>query len=1181
MSDEKGRTDCSVCEYQIPSGAHFCSNCAAPLDTREADESRADAKGVVLWTYGKKPFDPNAKLHLPATAAYRLLGREHELGELLTGLRERRTLLLRGAHGVGKTGLAAHATRLLHDEGLFKDGIAWIDGVSDAAVAAVCDAIASHFENIGILRLSAPDKLTAVYQLMNGRDILLVLNSVKSSETAAAFARNCPDDTALLIISPTLETIEDSDETAGLINLGPLSAEEALSLFNSRVLDDDAAREVCALLDNHPLALAYAASFFKFHTAGLLQYLRNDLSARMEELRGREGTDAAFHVRAAFETVIRELSSDEHDLLSVLAASFDESIGGELLSMAWGDEREGHCAPTLRQLERMSLVEVERDGYYTLHPLLRSFVRQYRHKRKPNANTEGRMLKAACLYAVRYGSSAAEGYDKLEAELGNLLGAVRYAYGREDWSSVVKLALSLLSVLRERNYWAEILNIGRLGVKAAEMSDDAESCARLLREMAATLKSQGEYADARRMLLKCVELGHRLENPEQKADILHQLGQLAQGENDYPQAEQLYRQSLDIYTKSGSRKGVAANLYQLGRVAQERLDYTEAKRFYEESIDIRRSFGDELQYEVAESFNSLALVHEKMGSYKKAESLYKKALEIYRLSKPHEAHHAGCQHNLANLYFAMGLYKKAEKNYQLALDIRTRLLGPTHPDVAQTLNNLAAVHYANGAYTAALPLWQQSLDIYRATFGEQHAHYAAVLGNLAGLHYIAANYDAAEPLYEQALSIRRETLGEKHPDVAQSLNNMALLYAATGRSEEAAKYMEAAAQITLEHFGESHPLHAQSLSNLGLLYKEQGRYAEAESLLKRALDIKKHAYRENHPEVAQGLQNLAKLYDSMHNYQEAVTYMEEAVKIYTATLNDNHPYVAQSLTGLGLLYEVLERRDKAEPLYRKAAQIYRDTVGEAHPDYVATLNCLADLYRTTRDYPAVEEIYVEILRVHRQDGREDEQVAHALFSLGHLAQVQRKYAEAQQYFAESLEIKRKLADRTGEAKIIARLGFIKHQEGQHDKALSLYHQGLEISRTLGQQGSIAQFLHLLGLTLTEQRRYAEARESLMQSMEIHLRMNAKSQQAENLNGLSRLSHAEGKEEEARQFELEAREISDQLKKVESLRNNISKPLDENEIRSLSDELGVNYDDLPGRGRSVKLQELAATVYRRI
>ncbi len=82
---------------------------------------------------------------------------------------------------------------------------------------------------------------------------------------------------------------------------------------------------------------------------------------------------------------------------------------------------------------------------------------------------------------------------------------------------------------------------------------------------------------------------------------------------------------------------------------------------------------------------------------------------------------------------------------------REEVLGPEHPDVAQSLNNLALLYQVQG------------------------------------------NYAEAEPLYRRSLAIYEKVLGPEHPKVAQSLENYAALLRETGRADEAAE-MEARAK---------------------------------------------------------------------------------------------------------------------------------------------------------------------------------------------------------------------------------------------------------------------------------------------------------------------------------------------------------------------------------------------------
>ena len=111
----------------------------------------------VLQIYGTPPTEK--RVHVPPAARYSIFGREPELAQILVALRERRTVMLYGLGGIGKTALAAEAARRLHAEAVFKDGILWVSEVGAAPAAAICDAVARHLGNEDILRLAPQAKL--------------------------------------------------------------------------------------------------------------------------------------------------------------------------------------------------------------------------------------------------------------------------------------------------------------------------------------------------------------------------------------------------------------------------------------------------------------------------------------------------------------------------------------------------------------------------------------------------------------------------------------------------------------------------------------------------------------------------------------------------------------------------------------------------------------------------------------------------------------------------------------------------------------------------------------------------------------------------------------------------------------------------------------------------------------
>ena len=103
---------------------------------------------------------------------------------------------------------------------------------------------------------------------------------------------------------------------------------------------------------------------------------------------------------------------------------------------------------------------------------------------------------------------------------------------------------------------------------------------------------------------------------------------------------------------------------------------------------------------------------------------------------------------------AQGDYAGARPLYERALRIDEAALGPTHPDVATSLNNLAVLLRAQGDYAGARPLYERALRIKEAALGPTHPSVATSLNNLAELLMAQGDYAGARPLYERARRVQ-------------------------------------------------------------------------------------------------------------------------------------------------------------------------------------------------------------------------------------------------------------------------------------------------------------------------------------------------------------------------------------------------------------------------------------------
>ncbi|WP_051382754.1 CHAT domain-containing tetratricopeptide repeat protein [Gloeobacter kilaueensis] len=274
----------------------------------------------------------------------------------------------------------------------------------------------------------------------------------------------------------------------------------------------------------------------------------------------------------------------------------------------------------------------------------------------------------------------------------------------------------------------------------------------------------------------------------------------------------------------------------------------------------------------------------------------------------------------------MGQYGQAQPLSERALAIREKVLGPEHPEVAQSLNDLASLYYSQGNYAGAEPLYGRTLAILEKVRGPEHQDVAMTLSNLAVLYADQGDYARAEPLYRRALTILEKVRGPEHPVVAVILGNLAILYSSQGNDAEAEPLYRRALAILEKVRGPEHQDVAMTLNNLAILYTDRGDYTGAEPLLKRALTIWQKVLGPEHRNVAANLNNLARLYRERGEYTSADALFQRGLAIFEKALGPRHPYVIESLFELSLLRLGQNRLDDARQILQQILDIQEDNL---------------------------------------------------------------------------------------------------------------------------------------------------------------------------------------------------------------------------------------------------------------
>ena len=411
-----------------------------------------------------------------------------------------------------------------------------------------------------------------------------------------------------------------------------------------------------------------------------------------------------------------------------------------------------------------------------------------------------------------------------------------------------------------------------------------------------------------------------------------------------------------------------------------------AGRYEIRVVELRAATDDDRALQEARRSYEKHLELYRAGKYDEALPLVERALEIRKkLLGPEHHDVAAAILGLATLYRDKGEYAKAEPLYRQGLDILEKALGPDHPDVARAINNLAIHYWHKGDYASAESLCQRALVVWEKTLGPDHPEAALTLNNLAITYYKKGQYEKAGQLYRRVLSIWEKALGPEHSNVIRVLSNLASLYHMRGEYAKAEPLYRRVLNIREKTLRPDHPDIAGALNNLAVLYREIGEYAKAEQLHQRALTIWEKALGPEHPNVALPLNDLALLYAHKGDYAKAEQFFQRALAIREKASGPEHPEVAYPLSNLAILYQKTAQYAKAEQFFQRALDIRKKSLGPNHSTVAASLNNLATLYREKGEYTKAEQLYRQALEIWEKSlGPEHPYVAVALNRLAAL-----------------------------------------------------------------------------------------------------------------------------------------------------------------------------------------------------
>jgi serine/threonine-protein kinase len=243
------------------------------------------------------------------------------------------------------------------------------------------------------------------------------------------------------------------------------------------------------------------------------------------------------------------------------------------------------------------------------------------------------------------------------------------------------------------------------------------------------------------------------------------------------------------------------------------------------------------------------------------------------------------------------LFDKADSLYRQALSIKRALLGPSHPDLAESLYGLAVVALNRSAYAEAEQYYRRTETLLLQADGIARERIPVIENNLGSVIYYQNDEDRVEEMkawYERSFATSSELMAtfSEDPDVLQRLSL---------------------------HQSES----LEGLANV--LCTIEKRFTDADSLYDRARSIRIEELGADHSKVANSLLNKALCLRIRGDTRGAILTLQEAKWIYEKHFGSIHLTVAHCLYSLGLVYQVEGDSIRAEQHFREAIHVYNES----------------------------------------------------------------------------------------------------------------------------------------------------------------------------------------------------------------------------------------------------------------
>jgi tetratricopeptide (TPR) repeat protein len=328
---------------------------------------------------------------------------------------------------------------------------------------------------------------------------------------------------------------------------------------------------------------------------------------------------------------------------------------------------------------------------------------------------------------------------------------------------------------------------------------------------------------------------------------------------------------------------------------------------------------------------------------------------------------ASIRNTLGVSYWYLGAHEQALRQQERALALRTRELGPEHPDTVGIMNDVAIILVSRGKYEEAQSLLEKVLKVKQQTLGPEDPSTLRTANNLATMMAQRGELEDGVKLLENTLRIQQRVDGPATIFTLRSEYNCAIMRRHLGELDRARASLEKTLETLRGTFGPDHQDSLRVMVALVDLMLEQGQTEQARTLCDQALEAQRRVLGPTHDETLATLVTLIDVVRQQGQLEVARKLAEEAVELNRRTLGPDHPQTLLAVIGLATVERDQGHSAEAKLAFEQAISKLRQTLAPRTPELQRALNAYAWMLATAeppsaRDPRKAVELASEVVK---------------------------------------------------------------------------------------------------------------------------------------------------------------------------------------------------------------------------